>query len=155
MPRIVPSPMAVGRGQGSGRRAIATVEFALVAPLLLLLLAGILDFAMLLRTATCAAYAARAGVAYGSASATASSNYTGIETAALNAAPGVTGMTATATRSCQCSGGSAVSCSGSCTSGKMLIYVQVTTQVTAPTVFNYSGLNFPSQVTYQASMRAQ
>jgi Flp pilus assembly protein TadG len=147
--------MPVGRGQGSGRRAIATVEFALVAPLLLLLLAGILDFAMLLRTATCAAYAARAGVEYGSSSSTTSSNYTGMQTAALNAAPGVTGMTATATRSCQCSGGSAVSCSGSCTSGKMLIYVQVTTRVTAPTVFNYSGLTFPSLVTYQASMRAQ
>jgi Flp pilus assembly protein TadG len=146
--------MAVGRGRSSRRRAIATVEFALVAPLLLLLLAGVLDFAMLLRTATCAAYAARAGVEFGSGSSTASSNYTGIEAAALNAAPGVTGMTATATRSCQCSGGGAVSCSGSCTGG-MMIYVQVTTKVTAPTVFNYSGLSFPSQVTYQASMRAQ
>jgi len=147
--------MAVGRGQRSGRRAIATVEFALVAPLLLLLLAGVLDFAMLLRTATCAAFAARAGVEYGSTSSTASSNYTGMQTAALHAAPGVAGMTATATRSCQCSGGSAISCSGSCTGGKMLIYVEVTTQVTAPTVFHYSGLSFPSLVTYQASMRAQ
>jgi Flp pilus assembly protein TadG len=134
---------------------MATVEFALVAPLLMLLTAGALDFAMLLRTATCAASAARAGAALGSSSPGASSNYSAMQSAALNSAPGVTGMTATATRSCQCSGGSAVSCSGSCTGGKMLIYVQVTTQVTADTVFNYSGLSYSNLVTSQVSMRAQ
>jgi len=139
----------------NGQRAIATIEFALVAPLLMLLLAGVLDFAMLLRTATCAADAARAGSAYGSVSASASLDYAGMQTAALNAAPGVTGMTATASRSCKCTDGTAVSCSGSCSDGKLLVYVQVTTQAAAHTIFNYSALNFSSQVTGQASMRAQ
>ena len=137
------------------RRAIATIEFALVAPLLMLLLAGVLDFSMLLRIATCAADAARAGSAYGSRSPSASQDYAGMQTAALNAAPGVTGMTATATRSCKCADGATASCGGSCANGKMLVYVQVTTQVTAPAIFNYPGLNFSNLVTAQASMRAQ
>ena len=138
-----------------GRRGIATVEFALMAPLLLLLLAGVLDFAMLLRTSTCAAGAARAGIEYGSRSTSSAVDYAGMQAAALNSAPGVSGMTATASRYCQCVGGSQVSCTGSCTGGKMLVYVQVVTQVTANTVFNYSGLNFSGVVTSQARMRAQ
>jgi Flp pilus assembly protein TadG len=148
----MPRPVVFGK---RGRRAIATVEFALMAPLLLLLLAGVLDFAMLLRTATCAASAARAGIEYGSRSASVSTNYAGMQAAALNSAPGVAGMTATATRSCQCVGGAPVSCTGSCSGGKMLIYVQVTTQVTARTVFKYSALHFSGLLSSTASMRAQ
>jgi Flp pilus assembly protein TadG len=137
------------------RRAIATVEFALMAPLLMLLLSGVLDYAMLLRTATCAANASRAGSAYGSQSSITSVDYTGMQSAALNSSPNVTGMTATATRSCQCSGGSSVSCTGTCANGKMMIYVQVTTQIAAHTIFNYSALNFSNMTTSRVSMRVQ
>ena len=142
-------------GDRGRSRGIATLEFALVAPLLLLLLAGVLDFSMLLRTAACAADAARAGTEYGSKSATAAADTAGMQAAALDAAPGVTGMTATATRSCKCSDGSAVSCGGTCASGKMMIYVQVTTQVAAPIVFDYPAFNLSDTVSATASMRAQ
>jgi Flp pilus assembly protein TadG len=155
MPRNVPSRTGLGRGKGGRRRAFATVEFALVAPLLMLLLAGVLDFAMLLRTATCAADAARAGTEYGSRSASATLDSAGMQAAALNSAPGVAGMTATATRSCKCVDGTSVSCGGSCAGGKMLVYVQVITHAAAHTVFDYSALNFSNTVTSTASMRAQ
>jgi Flp pilus assembly protein TadG len=143
------------RGTCGGRRAIATVEFALVAPLLMLLLAGVLDFSMLLRTATCASSAARAGTEYGSRTPSASTDYAGMEAAALDSTPGVAGMTAAAGRFCECAGGAAVSCSGSCPGGKMLVYVKVTTQVTAPNVFHYSGLPISNLLTSAATMRAQ
>jgi len=155
MPRNVPLRTGIGRGHRGRRRAIATVEFALVAPLLMLLLAGVLDFTMLLRTATCAADAARAGTEYGSRGASAALDYAGMQAAALNSAPGVTGMTATATRSCKCVDGTSVSCGGSCTGGKMLVYVQVTTQAAAYTLFDYPALHFSGAVTSTASMRAQ
>ncbi len=142
-------------GVKGASRGIATVEFALVSPLLLLLLAGVLDFSMLLRTATCAAEAARAGTEYGSKSATAAADTAGMQAAALDAVPGVAGMTATAARSCKCSDGSAVSCGSTCASGKMMVYVQVTAQVAAHTVFDYSALNFSNAVRATASMRAQ
>jgi Flp pilus assembly protein TadG len=137
------------------RTGIATVEFALVAPLLMLLLAAVLDGAMVLRYATTAANAARIGAQYGSMSTSNAANTAGMQSAALNAATGMTGMTATAVRSCQCSGGSSISCTGSCTGGKMMIYVQVTTRVTAPSVFSYPGLSLSSGIAYTASMRAQ
>ena len=138
-----------------GRGGIATVEFALAAPLLLLLLAGVLNCAMIFRYATTAAEAARCGAQYGSQSVTNSLDTAGMQAAALTSAPGMTGLTATASRYCQCSGGSTVSCGGSCANGKMLIYVQVTTRVTAPTVFSYAGFTLSGATAFTASMRAQ
>ena len=137
------------------RGGIATVEFALVAPLLLLLLAGVLNCAMIFRYATTAAEAARSGAQYGSQSPTTSLDTAGMQSAALNSAPGIKGMTASASRYCQCSGGTTVSCGGSCANGKMLIYVQVTTRVTAPTVFSYAGFTLSGATAFTASMRAQ
>jgi Flp pilus assembly protein TadG len=138
----------------AGRRGGALVEFALPAPMLLLLLAGALDFSMLLRTASSVADAARAGAQYGSASASNASDTTGIRTRALAASPGITGLSATSTRSCQCSGGGAVDCGGSCVGG-MLMYVAVTAQATAPTVMNYALLPYNGSVSYTVRMRAQ
>jgi Flp pilus assembly protein TadG len=145
----------MSRRSNAGQGGNATVEFALVAPLLMLLLAGVLNFAMLLRTATCAANAARAGTVYGSRSPSSAMDYAGMQAAAINSAPGVNGMTAVAARTCKCQDGSAVSCGGTCTGGKMLVYVQVTTQASAHTIFDYSGLSFSNLVSSQATMRAQ
>jgi len=134
---------------------LALVEFALISPLLLLALAGVLNYAMALRTASCLTDAARIGAWWGSESVTNASNAAGMQAAALAAAPGIAGMTATAVKSCKCANGSAVSCTGSCSSGNMLIYVSVTAQATSPTLFNYSGLSFAGLISAQVSERAQ
>jgi Flp pilus assembly protein TadG len=131
------------------------VEFALVTPLLLLALAGVLNYAMALRTASCLTDAARIGAWYGSQSLTNVSNAAGMQAAALAAAPGIAGMTASAVKSCKCPGGASVSCTGSCSGGHMLIYAQVTTQATSHTFFNYSGLSFSGTVSAKVSVRAQ
>lgn len=137
------------------RRGSASVEFALAAPLIMLLLAGAVDLGRLLRASICVADAARAGAQYGSLSVANSSNLSGMQTAALNAAPDIVGMTATAVKSCQCPGGASVSCSGSCTGGKMLVYVKVTAQTTCTMVFSYPGLGYSGSTSSSASMRAQ
>ena len=137
------------------RTGSALVEFALVAPLLLLLLAGVLNYSMALRTATAVANAARVGAQYGSRSASNAPDPAGIRAAAINSAPDVSGMTVTSTNSCQCPDGSPVSCGGSCGGGKKLMYVQVTVRATASAIFSYSGLPFTGNVAAQASMRAQ
>ena len=134
---------------------MALVEFALVAPLLLLMLAGVLDYGMALRTATSVAAAARAGAQYGSSSPANAANTAGIQAAASNAAPDVKNLLVTSSQFCQCPGGGAVSCPGTCTTGQMLIYVKVTAQSATPTIFNYSGLGFSGTTSSQASMRAQ
>lgn len=136
-------------------RGSVIVEFGLTAPLLLLLTAGVLDFAMLVRTGASVADAARTGAQYGSRGPSSASDTAGIRAAAQNASPGISGMTVTPVKVCRCSDGSAVSCSGSCATGGLRIYIQVTTQATAPTVFRYAGLGFTGAVTSTASMRAQ
>jgi len=146
---------STGAGSRRGRRrGIALVEYALTAPLLLLLLAGALDYGIELRTATAVSAAARAGAAYGSASVANSTNTAGIQSAAVNSAPEVKTMTVASAQSCQCPGGAAVSCGGSCT-GNMLMYVQVTVQATSSTPFAYSGLGFSGIASAKATMRVQ
>ncbi len=142
-------------GGKSTRRGSALVELALVAPLLMLLLAGVLDFTMYLRTAACVANAARIGAQYGSLNTANALDATGMQTAALNSAPGIAGMTAVATTSCKCSDGNSVNCTGSCVSGGVTFYVQVKTQATAHTIFAYSGIGFTGTVGATAIMRAQ
>ena len=139
-----------------GRRTgLALVEFSLVTPLLLLALAGVLNYALALRTAASVTDAARIGAWYGSQSPANASNTAAMQAAALNAAPGIAGMTATAVETCECSGGGTVSCSGSCSVGNMLIYVKVTTRATSPAFFNYSGLSYSGAVSAKVSVRAQ
>ena len=134
---------------------MALVEFALVAPVLLLLLAGVANYGMALRTAIQVTAASRAGAQYGSRSAAAAADTAGIVAAAKNAVPGLSGMTVSAVQACQCSGGQQVSCTGSCSTGSMLIYTQVTAEATSSTIFNYAGLAFSGQTSSLTKMRAQ
>jgi Flp pilus assembly protein TadG len=131
------------------------VEFALIAPLLLVLLAGVLNYSMALRFAMAVSDAARAGAHFGSLTTANSADISGMQAAARNAAPGVAGMAATAVRTCKCPNGSAVSCTGSCGSGAMSVYVEVTTHATAPNIFAYPDLSFTGAVSAKAVMRAR
>lgn len=138
------------------RRGIATIEFAVIAPLLLLLVAAVVDYSMLLRSAIAVGDAARAGAQYGSLSTANASNISGMVTAALNAAPDINGLTATAATVCKCSNGSTVNCSGgTCSSGAVRTYAQVTVKTTVNAIFSYPQLGFTGAVVSMATMRAQ
>jgi Flp pilus assembly protein TadG len=131
------------------------VEFALAAPLLLLLLAGVLDYSLALRTAIAVSDAARAGAHYGSLNQANAGDTAGIQTAARNAVPNLTGMTVTTARTCKCANGSAVSCTGSCGGGAISVFTEVTTQTTASNAFSYPGLSFSGAISAKAVMRAR
>jgi Flp pilus assembly protein TadG len=137
------------------RKGSAMIEFALVAPLLLLLLAGVLDYSMALRTAVAVSDAARAGAQYGSQTQASSSDIAGMQAAARDAVPNLTGMTATAVRTCRCSNGAAASCVATCAGSTLNLYVEVTTQTTAPNAFSYPGLSFSGAVSAKAVMRVR
>jgi Flp pilus assembly protein TadG len=138
------------------RRGIATIEFALLTLLLLLLVAGVLDYTMLLRTTIAVADAARAGAQYGSLSATHATDLNGMKAAASAAAPDIGAVTPTAAEVCQCSDGSTVYCTGgSCSSGPVRIYAQVTVQAICGNLFSYAPLPFSGAVSATAKMRAQ
>ena len=139
----------------SSRAGIALVEFALVVPVLLLMLAGVLNYGRLLRTAGRVAGAARAGAQYGSRSLDNSINTLAIQSAAVNSSPGITGLTVNSARSCKCPDGTSVSCSGTCTGGALLIYIQVTASASASAIFSYAGLPYSGSTTAQATVRVQ
>jgi Flp pilus assembly protein TadG len=137
------------------RRGSSLIEFALVTPLLLLLMAGVLDYAVALRTAIAVSDAARAGAQYGSLSPSNWTDFGGMEAAARNSAPKLTDLSATAKQSCKCADGAALSCAGSCASGPMRLYVEVTTQATAPNWFAYPALGYTGAVSSTAVMRVK
>ena len=131
------------------------IEFALTAPVLLLLTAGVLNYGLALRGAIAASDAARAGAHFGSLSTANAANIEGMRAAAANAAPNLTGLVVTPVQVCRCSNGSAVSCSGSCASGAVAMYVEVTARATSLNAFQYSPLPFSGAVSAKAVMRAR
>src|SRR3954469_259245 len=79
-------------------RASAILELALLAPIFAAMLVGAAEFGMLCYSAIEVSEAARAGVAYGSQTPGTASDTSGMQTAATNAAPNVTGMSAVASQ---------------------------------------------------------
>lgn len=138
------------------QRGIASIEFALIVPLLLLLIAAVVDYSLLMRAAIAVGDAARAGAQYGSINTSNASNTSGMQAAALNAAPDIPGLTASAAKVCSCSNGSTVNCSGgTCPSGPVRTYVQVTVRTTMSPLFSYPWLGYTGAVVATTTMRAQ
>jgi Flp pilus assembly protein TadG len=109
----------------------ALVEFALFLTVLVFILVGVVDYSMYLQEAMQIQEAASAGASFAAVPGN-ESNFTAIEAAATSAAPGVSGLSATATNVWRCtpSGASVTStslCTGNVTPYK---YVVVSTSAT-------------------------
>jgi Flp pilus assembly protein TadG len=147
---------ALGAGWFRDARASAIVELALLVPIFGALLVGAAQFGLLCYTAIELSEAARAGVAYGSQSPGKASDLSGMRTAAISAAPNISGMTATATQFWTCSNVTTThyTSTPTCTSGNHSIhYVQVSTSVAADPPFRLAGRTTPFNLTGLAIMR--
>ena len=82
------------------RRGSAMVEFAVMSPLLLMLLGGAMDFSRVFYHGMGLNNAARAGVQYALTKPNQMYDYTGMQDAARQAQPDLTGMTVTASMYC-------------------------------------------------------
>ena len=134
----------------------ATVEFALLLPLMLLLVLGAVDFARLFYAAITVASAAWAGVQYGAQDTIKAKDNAGMQTAASNDAADITGVTATAQSYCECSNGTRVDCiTGTCSGARPPLYVQVTVQKTFTTLVDYLGIPHNTALSRTAIMRVQ
>lgn len=80
-----------------GTRGQALAEFALVVPLLLLVLFALLDLGRVVYASNALAEAAREGARYGSVQARSANDIAGIQTYTVGQVSGVAGVTATAT----------------------------------------------------------
>jgi Flp pilus assembly protein TadG len=137
----------------------AMVELALVFPIFILLLIGAAEFGRLAYAAIEISNAARAGASYGSLSLNNASDFPNIRLAATTDAANVAGVTATATISCACSTGAALTCSTAainCPSPARIIhYVTVTTSGTVDPLFHYPALPRTFTLTGRAIMRVE
>jgi len=109
--------------------------------MLMMLLVGVIDFALVTQQAMVVSEAAYAGAQYGAMTGN-SSNFAQMQTIATNSAKGIAGFTATASKWCACSpGGTSVSCASSCGAyGTPVAYVQVITTATATMLFRFTGV---------------
>src|SRR5437867_1729893 len=129
-------------GSRAAQSGAALIEFALILPLLLLLLLGGMDLGRVYYYAMAVTQAARAGAQYGAASVARSIDFAGMEQAARDAAQDIGTVTATADRLCECSDGTPADCrTGTCgAEGRPRIYVRVTTEVTFRALIPYPGI---------------
>lgn len=148
------------RKRASAQAGVALVEFALVVPLLMLLLLGGIETGRFAYFSILVGNAARAGVQYGSQSLLTAGDSAGMKAAAEADGQNVPGLTATsAGLVCSCWNGTAASALPDCTPGSCplgshrVVYVQVTVTGTMNPLFQYPGLPSSYAVTRQAIMR--
>ncbi len=140
---------------------IALVEFALVVPLLILLLLGLAELGRFAYYSIVVGNAARAGVQWGAQNNQTAFNIQGMRTAAVNDGQNnISALSANPTNFCQCWNGTTattVSCTANpetvCTTGHRLVYVQVVTSGNFNALFNYPLLPSTFSVSATAVMR--
>jgi Flp pilus assembly protein TadG len=121
-------------------------EFAILTPVVLILLIGAIEIGRLAYLSILVNNAAHAGVQYGAQNLATAADNTGMQNAAMNDGQNIAGLTATATHFCSCADGSSSSCQPSdCTGSHRLVYVQVNTTGQFQSLFSYPG--FPSSYT--------
>ena len=141
-------------------KGTAAVEFALISPLLLILLTGIVEIGMAGYQAMQVQAAVEAGALY--AANNGASNLAAIGQAVVNAT-GTSGLTATPApvAFCGCPGASGVvsqnaDCTTPCTDGKAPgQYVRVSAAVPHQTIMPFLTLPLPASLTAQSTIRVQ
>ena len=146
----------------------ALIELALVLPVLVLVFVGTIDFGRVFYASQSLTNAARAGAQYGAHTPARSADIAGMETTA-EAATNTPGITATASRLCQCASDtgtfSSTTTANDCTSppaaacpgGHRVVTVTVTTTKTFNTLMagGLPGFLQSLNLTRSATMRAQ
>jgi len=124
-----------------GTSGAAMAELVIIAPLLLLVLLGMVEAARAGNLALTVVGAARAGVQYGAQNHTTAADNAGMQTAATNDANSAS-VTAVASSYCQCEDLTASTCgqSGACSTNHQNLYVKVIVTGTETSLLNYAPL---------------
>lgn len=151
-----PGPLTSKRRPDCGTEGgQSLVELALVLPLLLLLLVGIIEIGRFSYYSILVANAARAGAQYGAQSVVTAADAAGIRAAAHN--DGLPSLAVTPRQLCGCTGATLGACSTIAPTCVLpdhpLVYVQVTATHRFPSLFNYPGLPASLRLTSTEKMR--
>lgn len=139
----------------TGERGVALAEFAIMLPLFMLLLLGLIEVGRLLYFTIQVGNAAHSGAQYASQSVQNTAAHAQAAALADGANTIDPAMSATARSVCSCwnpvsgteSAPAAATCSAQCTSGYRITYAQVTVTGTINSLFNYSALGIPTSWT--------
>jgi len=153
-PRNARAPFSSQSGQ-------SLIEVALLTPLLLLLLLGVIDLGRYAYDAILVGNAARAAVAYGARDGTAAVDLTAITAAACQdfAGSNACGLTVTKAYLCQCDNGGTIGAGISCTTqtcpspSHEVTSLQVTASDNFSPLVNYPGIPTTMNVSRTATMR--
>jgi len=138
------------------RRGQAAVEWALVTPVIALLLVAAGDLMRMYFTSMEVNNAAKASVQYGAQSPETAADLAGMQQAAKNDAADLSGMTATASMYCECPDSSTTfDCSTSNTCAEKRVYVEVDTAATFTLSVRYPGIPSSIQLAGVAKMREE
>lgn len=127
-----------GWGSESGQ---SLVELSVGLSILVLILAGAVEFGQIAYTSIKVANTAKAGVQYGMQNGSTASDTTGIQNAAKAAASDLSGLTVNSSYSCACSDGTASSCLlTDCANSHIEETVTVTTQYAMTPIIHIPAL---------------
>lgn len=146
--------MSLLKRLAGNRSGNVAVEFALLAPLLVIILTGLADFGRVTYERMALETAARSAVQYARQN---PNDTAGITAAALNAG----GLDATATVEipapfCECPDGTSIGCSTVCPSGDPILrFLSVTVRHDFALFFSYPGLPSPLALAGTAVIRVQ
>ena len=145
---------AAGRLRRS-RDGAALAEMAIVFPVLLLLLIGVVDYGRLYYTSITVANAARAGAEYGAHSSEASVNFSAMKSFAQGDGQEAGTLTLAARNYCQCAGAANASCTA-CTGGVAPdVFVEVTASKMVKMLLRFPGLPDSISIIRKATFRSQ
>jgi hypothetical protein len=153
---LLVNPMKTGGiGHRGGRIRLSNgqtvLELALLLPLMLLLLVGLIEIGRFAYFDILVSNAARAGAQYGAQSLIQAADVNGIQTAAQS--DGLATMTVTSTQHCTCVAGTLGGCPAGGVCPRPLVYVQVTASEKFDSLFNYPGLPNSMTLASTATMR--
>jgi Flp pilus assembly protein TadG len=127
------------RRVAADRAGSVMIEFVIGLPVLLLLVVGMFDLGRFGLQKSAMLQGARAGAQYGLVAPNDSANIN----STAQSATGLTGVTATSTKFCECVSGTAVGCGTTCTGGgSPKTYITVNTTKTFASVLSVATLNF-------------
>lgn len=147
------SPWWIKRGRGARAGSVA-VETALLAPVILLMLAGAVDYGGAVQERMALVGAVRSGLQYALHHSTDSAQ---VELAVRGALSGdADTVSVTISQLCECPNGSTVSCSGACAVGeRRRSFVDIDVQRSHATLLAWPGIENPTSLTATGRVRIQ
>ena len=149
------SGTTIARAMRSADRGQALAEMAIIAPLLVLLMIGLVEIGRYAHFSILVSNAARAGVQYGAQNLVTAADRPGMQTAATADAQNLGAISANASFFCTCADGATSTCLPTdCTTSHRLVYVQVDTTGTFTSMVHLGNILPTLTIRGHAVMRA-